>query len=89
MSETYLLSCHAPPWRSCCPSAAYGGWGDEFLTRNVKPEYARRLKEEKKNGALGWRTQAWKQSLFENMCIVIARSNHAMLSARTLPPLAA
>ena len=54
------------------------------LKRHIRPEYARRLKEEKKSGGLGWRTQAWKQGLFENMCIVIARSNHAMLSARTL-----
>ena len=40
-----------------------------FLTRHVKPEYARRLKEEKKSGGLGWHTQAWKQGLFENMCV--------------------
>ena len=71
-----------------CALTAYGGWGEEFLARHIRPEYARRLKEEKKSGGLGWRTQAWKQNLFESMCIVIARSNHAMLSARTLPPVA-
>ena len=40
---------------------------------------------EKAEGGLGWKTQAWKQALFENMNIVIARSNYAMLAMHTLP----
>ena len=40
---------------------------------------------EKADGGLGWKTQAWKQALFENMNIVIARSNNAMLAMHTLP----
>ena len=53
--------------------------------RHVRPEYARRRKAEKAEGGLGWKTQAWKQRLFEDMNISIARSNYLMLSERTLP----
>ena len=60
-------------------------WGEEFLKRHVRPEYARRRKEEKAEGGLGWKAQAWKQRLFEDMNIAIARSNYLMLSERTLP----
>jgi len=52
---------------------------------HVRPEYARRRKAEKAEGGLGWKTQAWKQALFENMNLVIARSNYAMLAMHTLP----
>ena len=68
-----------------CALTTLGGWGEEFLKRHVRPEYARRRKAEKAEGGLGWKTQAWKQALFEDMCISIARSNYLMLSERTLP----
>ena len=42
-------------------------------------------RSEKAEGGLGWKTQVWKQALFENMNIVIARSNYAMLAMHTLP----
>ena len=75
-----------------CALTAYGGWGDEFLARHIKPEYARRLKEEKKSGGLGWRTQAWKQGLFENMYVHRHRSRGPTTRCSLLapyPPLAA
>ena len=68
-----------------CALTTFGGWGEEFLKRHVRPEYARRRKAEKAEGGLGWKTQAWKQALFENMNIVIARSNYEMLAMHTLP----
>ena len=68
-----------------CALTTLGGWGEEFLKRHVRPEYARRRKAEKAEGGLGWKTQAWKQALFEDMCISIARSNFLMLSEHTQP----
>ena len=62
---------------------------EEFLQRHVRPEYARRLRAEKKAGGSGWETIKWKQHLFENMSIEIARANYRMMMERTLPPMAA
>ena len=64
----------------------YGGWGAEWLTKHMKPEYAKRLRAEKQAGGSGWETIKWKQRLYEDMCIEIARANYAMLKERTLPP---
>ena len=41
---------------------------------------------EKQAGGSGWETIKWKQRLYEDMCIEIARANYAMLKERTLPP---
>ena len=37
-------------------------------------------------GGSGWETIRWRQRLYEDMCIEIARANYAMLKERTLPP---
>ena len=55
-------------------------------TKHLRPEYARRLRAEKQAGGSGWETIKWKQQLYEDMCIEIARANYAMLKERTLPP---
>ena len=39
-----------------------------------------------KEGGSGWETIKWRQRLYEDMCIEIARANYAMLKERTLPP---
>ena len=64
----------------------YGGWGAEWRKRHLDPEFARRMREEKKEGGSGWETIKWRQRLYEDMCIEVARANYAMLRERTLPP---
>ena len=54
--------------------------------KHLRPEYAKRLRAEKQAGGSGWETIRWKQRLYEDMCIEIARANYAMLKERTLPP---
>ena len=44
------------------------------------------MREEKKEGGSGWETIKWRQRLYEDMCIEVARANYAMLKERTLPP---
>ena len=63
-----------------------GGWGDEFLQKHVKPEFAARLRAEKRAGGSGFETIKWKQRLYQDMNIEIARANYRMLMERTLPP---
>ena len=67
-------------------ATTYGGWGDGFLDRHVKPEYAKRLQAEKKAGRSGWNAIKWRRRLYEDMNIEIARANYRMLMERTLPP---
>ena len=55
-------------------------------TKHLRPEYAKRLRAEKQAGGSGWETIKWKQRLYEDMCIEVARANYAMLKERTLPP---
>ena len=64
----------------------YGGWGAEWRRKHLDPEFARRMREEKKEGGSGWETIKWRQRLYEDMCIEVARANYAMLKERTLPP---
>ena len=64
----------------------YGGRGDEFLQKHVKPEFAVRLRAEKRAGGSGFETIKWKQRLYQDMNIEIARANYRMLMERTLPP---
>ena len=60
----------------------YGGWGDEFLQKHVKPEFAVRLRAEKRAGGSGFETIKWKQRLYQDMNIEIARANYRMLMER-------
>ena len=62
---------------------AYNAW--EIALPEAPPKKDKGGKEEKAEGGLGWKAQAWKQRLFEDMNIAIARSNYLMLSERTLP----
>ena len=101
--RSYVTSClerakHAKHGAACAANGkklvvwagtTYSGWGDEFLQRHVKPEYARRLRAEKKAGRSGWEAIKWRVRLYEDMNIELARANHAMLRERTLPPMAA
>ena len=67
-------------------ATTYGGWGERFLDRRVRPEYAKRLQAEKKAGRSGWAAIRWRQRLYEDMGIELARANYRMLMERTLPP---
>ena len=67
-------------------ATTYGGWGERFLDRRVRPEYAKRLQAEKKAGRSGWDAIKWRRRLYEDMNIEIARANYRMLMERTLPP---
>ena len=48
--------------------------------------YAKRLQAEKKAGRSGWVAIRWRQCLYEDMGIELARANYRMLMERTLPP---
>ena len=70
-------------------ATTYGGWGDGFLDRHVKPEYAKRLQAEKKAGRSGWAAIRWRQRVYEDMGIELAGANYRMLmSAPSLLPAA-
>ena len=47
---------------------------------------AKRLQAEKKAGRSGWAAIRWRQRLYEDMGIELARANYRMLMERTLPP---
>jgi hypothetical protein len=68
-----------------CALTTYSGWGEEFLKAHVRPEYQRRLKDDKKAGGNGWEPRRWLQRLYEAMSISIARSNRSMLNERLAP----
>ena len=60
-------------------ATTYGGWGERFLDRRVRPEYAKRLQAEKKAGRSGWAAIRWRQRVYEDMGIELAGANYRML----------
>ena len=68
-----------------CALTTYGGWGNQFLKKHVRPTYIRMKEEDKKQGGTGWEPRRWLQRLLESMSISVARANRAMLVERTTP----